>query len=181
MTNKEEILEHDKKFVASRSYEKFAAKVRPRRKLAILTCMDTRLTALLLAALNLKNGDANIIKTAGAVILDPYGATMRSLLISVYLLGAKEIFVIGHKGCGVQGMCASMLTERMIAAGVTQEKIDGVKNSGIDLDEWFKGFKDTHESVRSTVKIIRDHPLLPPGIDVQGFVIDPDTGELEEV
>jgi len=181
MTNKEDIMKHDKNFVASRSYEKFMAKVRPRRKLAILTCMDTRLTALLLAALNLKNGDANIIKTAGAVILDPFGATMRSLLISVHLLGAQEIFVIGHRDCGVCGMNSTMLTERMLASGVTQDRIDSVKDRGVDLNEWLRGFDDVCGSVRSTVALIKEHPLIPPAIEVHGFVIDHDTGELEEV
>ena len=174
-------MEHDKKFVASKAYEKFAAKVCPRRKLAILSCMDARLTSLLLAALDLKNGDANIIKNAGAVVLDPYGATMRSLLISVYLLGAEDIFVIGHKDCGVQGMDSSKFIGKMIAAGVTQETIDRVEKRGISIEKWLRGFNDVHESVRDTVKIIREHPLLPKSINVYGFVIDPKTGELEEV
>lgn|GEM_PF-447537 len=181
MSNKEIIMEHNKKFVASKAYEPFAAIVKPRRKLAILSCMDTRLVELLPAALGIKNGDAKVIKNAGVVIKDPFGITMRSLLISVYLLGVEEIFVIGHKDCGVQGLNVSKIKEKMITRGVTQDKIDLVEGCGIDLEEHFKGFEETNESVRDTVKIIKKHPLLPTGINVLGFVIDPNTGEIEEV
>jgi carbonic anhydrase len=181
MTNIERIMEHNKSFVASKGYEPFISKVQPRRKLAILSCMDTRLTELLPAALGLKNGDAKIIKNAGAVVTDPFGATMRSLMISVYLLGAEEIFIIGHKECGVKCMDASNFTEKMTSANVTSEKIDLVKSCGIDLEAWLRGFEDTDQSVRDTVKMVKGHPLLPATVGVHGFVIDPNTGELERV
>jgi len=181
MNNKESMMEHNREFVASRSYEQFAASAQPRRKLAILTCMDTRLTELLPAALGIKNGDANIIKNAGAIILDPFGVTMRSLLISVYMLGVREIFVLGHKDCGVRGINASKIKEKMLSMGVAQEKIDLVESCGIKLEGCLIGFEDTDESVRDTVKIIKTHPLLPEGINVLGFVMDPCTGEIEEV
>jgi carbonic anhydrase len=181
MSNKEEMMKHNKAFVASKAYEPFAAIVKPRRKLTILSCMDTRLTELLPAALGIRNGDAKIVKNAGVVIKDPFGVTMRSLLISVYLLGVEEIFVIGHKDCGVQGLNVSKIKEKMTSMGVTQEKIDLVESCGIDLEEHFRGFEETNESVRDTVKVIKRHPLLPVGINVVGFVIDPNTGEIEEV
>ncbi|MCL2786587.1 MAG: carbonic anhydrase [Methanomassiliicoccaceae archaeon] len=181
MTNKERILEHNKAFVASKAYEQYVATVQPRRKLAILSCMDTRLTELLPAALGIKNGDAKIVKNAGAIILDPFGVTMRSLLISVYMLGVREIFVIGHKDCGVRHLNAAKIKEKMIAMGLPQGKIDLVESCGINLEGCLKGFEETDESVRDTVSIIKKHPLLPEGINVLGFVMDPNTGEIEEV
>jgi carbonic anhydrase len=96
-------------------------------------------------------------------------------------LGAQEIFVIGHKDCGVEGMDSSKFMGKMLSAGVTQEKIDLVESCGISIEDWLKGFDDTYESVRDTVRLVRNHPLLPASVDVQGFVIDPNTGELEEV
>jgi len=181
MTNKERIMEHNKKFVASKAYEPFAATVQPRLKLAILSCMDTRLTELLPAALGIKNGDAKIIKNAGAIILDPFGVTMRSLLISVYMLGVEEIFVIGHKDCGVRHLSASKIKDKMFEKGMTQDKIDLVESCGINLEGCLKGFEETDDSVRDTVKIIKKNPLLPEGINVLGFVMDPNTGEIYEV
>jgi len=106
---------------------------------------------------------------------------MRSLLISVYMLGVREIFVIGHKDCGVRGINASVIKERMLSMGVSQDKIDLVESCGINLEGCLKGFEETDESVRDTVRIIETHPLLPAGIDVLGFVMDPNTGEIEEV
>ena len=174
-------MEHNRKFVASKAYEPFAADVYPRRRLAVLSCMDTRLVELLPAALGIRNGDAKIIKNAGAIILDPFGVTMRSLLIAVYMLGVQEIFVIGHKDCGIRGINASKIKEKMISMGMTQDKIDLVESCGINLEGCLKGFEDTDESVRDTLRVIKIHPLLPAGISVLGFVMDPHTGEIEEV
>ena len=74
----EEMLAYNKKFVEEKRYEQYAASKYPNKKVAILTCMDTRLTELLPAALGLKNGDAKIIKNAGGVITHPYGSVVRS-------------------------------------------------------------------------------------------------------
>ena len=98
----EEILKHNCEFVAQKGYEKFATSKYPDKKIAIVTCMDTRLVELLPAALGLRNGDVKIIKNAGGTITNPFDSTMRSLLVAVYELGVNEIMVIGHTGCGVQ-------------------------------------------------------------------------------
>lgn len=66
-----EIMEYNKKFVENKAYEPYLTSKYPDKKLAILTCMDTRLIELLPAALGLKNGDAKIIKNAGGVITHP--------------------------------------------------------------------------------------------------------------
>lgn len=66
-----EILDFNKQFVAEKKYEKYITSKYPDKKLVIVSCMDTRLTELLPAALGLKNGDAKLIKNAGATILSP--------------------------------------------------------------------------------------------------------------
>ena len=98
-----EILEYNKRFVEEKKYEDFATSKYPDKRIAIVTCMDTRLTHLLPAALGLKNGDVKMIKNAGGTITNPFDSTMRSLLVAVYELGVNEIMVIGHTGCGVAG------------------------------------------------------------------------------
>ena len=99
-----EILQHNKEFVASKGYLKFCTDKYPNKKIAIISCMDTRLTYLLPAALGFKNGDVKIIKNAGAQITSDYGSTMKSIIIAIYELGVTDIFVIGHDDCGVQQM-----------------------------------------------------------------------------
>ncbi|MDO4172310.1 MAG: hypothetical protein Q4D28_06370, partial [Prevotellaceae bacterium] len=83
-TDLEEMLEYNRQFVASRAYEKYVTSKYPDKKIAIVTCMDTRLVKLLPAALGIKNGDVKIIKNAGGTITNPFDSTMRSLLVAIY-------------------------------------------------------------------------------------------------
>lgn len=175
----EEIINFNRKFVESRDYERYATSKYPDKKIAIVTCMDTRLVELLPAALGIRNGDVKIIKNAGATIVNPFDSTMRSILIAVYELGVNEIMVIGHTGCGVQGMDAQEMLHLMKERGVSEEHIRLMKHCGINLDEWLHGFEDTDAAISETVDLIRNHPLMPPeGVNVKGFVMDSYTGEL---
>lgn len=92
----DEILEHNRRFVAEKQFEAFATSKYPDKKIAIVTCMDTRLTHLLPAALGIKNGDVKMIKNAGGTITNPFDSTVRSLLVAIYELGVNEIMIIGH-------------------------------------------------------------------------------------
>lgn len=178
----EEIWAYNEKFVQNREYERFATSKYPDKKIAIVTCMDTRLIELLPAALGFRNGDVKIIKNAGATIVNPFDSTMRSLLIAVYELGVNEIMVIGHTGCGVQGMDAGEMLHLMKERGVSEEHINLMQHCGINLKEWLHGFEDTDAAVSETVDLIRNHPLMPPtGVNVQGFVMDSYTGALRAV
>lgn len=177
-----EIKRYNEQFVKERGYERYVTSKYPDKKIAIVTCMDTRLVELLPAALGLKNGDVKIIKNAGATIVNPFDSTMRSLLIAVYELGVNEIMVIGHTGCGVQGMDAMEMLELMKERGVSEEHITLMEHCGINLREWLHGFEDTDAAVAETVDLIAHHPLMPPeGVNVQGFVMDSYTGELRSL
>lgn len=110
----EQIVEYNKKFVENKGYEPYLTSKYPNKKLAVLTCMDTRLTELLPAALGLKNGDAKIIKNAGGVITHPYGSVVRSLLVAILELGVEQVMVIGHTDCGVQGISKKTSVSRLI-------------------------------------------------------------------
>lgn len=178
----EEILAHNAKFVESGEYRRFATSKYPDKKIAVVTCMDTRLIELLPAALGFRNGDVKIIKNAGATIVNPFDSAMRSLLIAVYELGVNEIMVIGHTGCGVQGMDAAEMLRLMQERGVSKEHITLMEHCGINLREWLHGFEDTDAAISETVDLIRNHPLMPPeGINVSGFVMDSLTGALRRV
>ena len=122
-----EILEFNENFVQNKEYEPYITSKYPDKKLAILTCMDTRLTVLLPAALGLKNGDAKIIKNAGGVVNHPYGSVMRSLLV-----GILEI----------------------------------VRHAGIDLEKWLGSFDSVETSVKETVDILKNHPLMPEDVKI---------------
>ena len=177
-----EIKDYNRTFVANRQYERFATSKYPDKKIAIVTCMDTRLIELLPAALGFRNGDVKIIKNAGGTIVNPFDSTMRSILVAVYELGVNEIMVIGHTECGVQGMDANEMLHTMKERGVSEEHISLMQHCGINLKEWLHGFEDTDAAVKETVDLISHHPLMPPeGVNVQGFVMDSYTGELREL
>ena len=177
----EEILAYNRRFVEEKAYEKFAASKYPNKKIAILTCMETRLVELLPAALGLKNGDVKIIKNAGGVVTNPFGSVIRSLLVAIIELGVEEVMVIGHTDCGVQHIDSDMMIHHMKERGIRQESIDLMKYCGIDFEKWLTGFDTVEQSVTDTVHTIRNHPLIPSDIRVGGYVIDTYTGALQVV
>lgn len=176
-----EMLEYNKRFVAEKQYEKYATSKYPDRKIAIVTCMDTRLVELLPAALGIKNGDVKIIKNAGGTITHPFDSTVRSLLVAIYELGVNEIMIIGHTGCGVQGMDGSEMLDLMRKRGIDEEHISLMKHCGIDLDSWLHGFDETEDAVLETVDLVKNHPLVPKDIIVKGYIMDSTTGELTTI
>ena len=177
----DQILAFNKEFVANKGYEQYITDKYPDKKLAVLSCMDTRLTELLPAALGIKNGDAKIIKTAGGLVISAFDSAMRSLIVAIYELGVKSVMVVAHSHCGACHMSYSHFHDQMLARGVTEETLSTIRKCGIDLDHWLEGFKDTPESVRRTVETIRTHPLVPSDVEVRGFIIDSETGLLQEI
>lgn len=177
----EEMLKFNEEFVASKGYERYATDKYPDKKIAIVACMDTRLVELLPAALGLRNGDVKIIKNAGATITNPFDSAMRSLLIAVYELGVKEIMIIGHTGCGVQGMNADKMIKLMLDRGISQEHITLMEHCGINLKEWLHGFDDTDVAIGETVDLVKNHPLMPKEITVKGYVMETSTGKLRRI
>lgn len=174
----DDILQYNRQFVEEKGYEPFVTDKYPSKGLAVLTCMDTRLTELLPRALGLRNGDAKIIKNAGAVIPTPWDSAMRSLIVAVYELGVREIMVVAHTTCGACHMSFAHFRKEMLERGIPESSL---QREDIDLDAWLEGFHDTEASVRKTVDTIVHHPLIPQDITVRGFIIDSATGELTEV
>jgi len=177
----DKLLESNEKFVEEKQYEKYISTKYPDKKIAVLSCMDTRLTEILPAALNFKNGDIQIIKNAGAVITHPFGSVMRSLLIAVYEMDVEDILVIGHYDCGMQDMDAPKILSKMADRNIGKEKLDFIRYCGIDISKWFKGFEEVEDAIRETVNIIKTHPLIPDDIRVHGLIIDPITGKLDKI
>lgn len=181
MSRLEEMIRFNEAFTLDKTYEEYVTTKFPDKKMVIFSCMDTRLTHLLPAALNLKNGDAKIIKNAGATITHPFGSMMRSILVAIYELGAEEVFVIGHKGCGMSQVDTVKINATMLEAGIEQKVLDTLIYSGIDINKWFKGFDLVEDSVKECVNQIKHHPLMTKEVKVHGIIMDPETGEIEVV
>lgn len=173
-----EILKYNREFVENRGYERFLTDKYPNKKIAIVTCMDTRLVELLPAALGFKNGDVKIIKNAGGTITNPFDSTMRSILVAVYELGVTEIMIIGHTGCGVQGMDSAEMLHAMKERGIPESNINLMKHCGIDLGSWLHGFDSTEDAIKETVDLVKNHPLMAKDLVVKGYIMDSVTGKL---
>lgn len=181
MSTIDEIISFNREYVEAKGYEPHLTDKYPDRKLAVLSCMDTRLSVLLQEALGLKNGDAKIIKNAGALVPAPYDSAMRSLLVAVYELGVMEIMVVAHSGCGACHMSFEHFKGEMLQRGITEKTMAEIEASGVDLTEWLEGFHDPEGSVRNTVTGIKGHPLMPADVTVRGFIMGSATGELTEI
>jgi carbonic anhydrase len=142
-------------------FDKGSLPTPPRRKFAVVTCMDARLDPA--RFLGLEEGDAHVIRNAGGLVNDE---TIRSLVISHHLLGTEEALVIGHTGCGMLTFTNADLHGKL---GPESERID------------FQPFPDVAERVRESVKTIRTHPLLPDSFGATGFVYDVESGRIEPV
>ena len=175
----DDILQFNKQFVAGKGYEPYVTDKYPAKKLAILTCMDTRLTVLLQEALGLKNGDAKIIKNAGGIIPSDMDSAIRSILVGIYELGVKEVMVVHHSTCGACHMSYDHFKPHMLESGIPESVLAEWEARGVS--DWLEGFHDTEASVRKTAAAIINHPLVPKDIVIRGFIIDSATGELTEV
>lgn len=148
----------------------------PAKKLAIVTCMDTRLVTFLEPALGLTRGDVKIIKTAGNCITGVFDATVRSLLVCIYELGVKEIAVIGHHECGMAKTTSESLSKAMLERGVSADAIRMIQK---ELNEWADEFHHPEENVKDAVAQLRINPLIPKDVKIHGLMFHPRTGKLE--
>ncbi|MCK1167209.1 carbonic anhydrase [Streptococcus uberis] len=139
--------------------------LKPKTRVAILTCMDSRLHVA--QALGLALGDAHILRNAGGRATEDM---IRSLVISQQQMGTREIVVLHHTDCGAQ-----TFTNECFAQHIHHEL--GVDVSGQD----FLPFQDVEESVREDMRILLDSPLIPSDVVINGAVYDVDTGKMTQV
>lgn len=138
----------------------------PARKLAIVACMDARMT--IEPMLGLKTGDAHIIRNAGGIVTED---ALRSLIISHYLLGTQEFIVINHTDCG-------MLTFK---DEDLRSKLQSATGTAAVGPAAFHAFSELEQNVREQIQKAKAHPWIPKDIPVRGFVYDVKTGRLNEV
>ncbi len=175
------MMEYNKVFVDNELYQKYATTKFPDKKIAIFTCMDTRMTELLPAALGLKNGDVKLIKNAGTEIQSPYDSVVFSLLVAIYEMGVDTILVVSHDDCGGKALNGFNIVEKMREKGISQEELDHFSAEHKPVEEWLMGFGDVDKSVARTIEIIKSHPLIHAGVEVFGVIMDPATGLIREV
>lgn len=177
----EEILEFNRQYVSEKSYQKLVTSNIPEKKIVILSCMDTRLTELLPKALNIKNGDAKLIKNAGATIMHPFGSIARSIIVAIYEFGVEDVLIVGHYGCGMSHLDGKALLDKAVDRGVELSTLEMLRYSGIDIDQWLKGFDSPEAAIHESITQLRNHPLMPKDVRIHGMLMHPETGALDIV
>ncbi len=157
----ERAIAENERYVAQ--FDRSALPLPPGRKLAVLACMDARLTVE--DVLGLRTGDAHIIRNAGGLATDD---AIRSLVISQRLLGTEEVLVIEHTGCG-------MLTFEDEAV-----RADIAAQTGHEVDLTLRAFDDLDENLRAQVERIREHPWIKD-VPVHGLIYEVESGRLRKV
>lgn len=153
------------------------------RKLWVLTCMDERLPVN--EVLGIQLGDAHIFRNAGGLVTDD---ALRSAVLSTNFFGTKEIIVMNHTECGM------MTATDEFVARVLQAKYD-LDSSGLLLDErsssslghfhkafgqWFRMFDNVDETCEEQVKLLRQHPLIPQDVTINGYIYEVESGRLRK-
>jgi len=151
--------------IYSRTHELRSLTPRPSRRLAVLTCMDTRLS---IRTMGLQEGDAHIIRNAGGIVTDD---ALRSLLVSHYLLDTVEFMVINHTDCGLM-----QTTEQDL-----RTRIQNRAGTAAVAPAFFYAFQNIEENVRHQLQKLRTHPWVPATVAVRGFVYDVTSGRLREI
>ncbi|MGV8124292.1 MAG: beta-class carbonic anhydrase [Candidatus Xenobiia bacterium LiM19] len=143
------------------------------QKIAILTCVDSRLVDFLESSMGLQRGDAAVIKNAGNHVTDD---VLRSLAVLLFSFEIREILVIGHTDCVATNIKAYDFTESMKKQGVSRDAIP----SG-DLRGWLGASSSERERVRESVQALRRSPLIPREVLIHGLLFDIAKGSLEVV
>jgi len=146
------------------SFDDAGLAVKPQRRLAIVTCMDSRMD--IFAMLGLANGEAHVIRNAGGVITDD---VIRSLCLSQRKLGTREVILVHHTDCGLQT--------------VTEDAFKAELESELGIKPWWalESFTDPYADTRQSMRRLHATPFVPHKDHIRGFVYDVDTGRLHEV
>ncbi len=139
----------------------------PHPKIAVVTCMDPRLSDLE-GILGLKNADLDVIRTGGPAVTDD---VLGELVVSTRVLGSREIMLLNHTGCGFTTFTDKELNARLSA----------LTGDASPAPMRFFSFEDPEENTRAQIATVRSHPWIAKDVPVRGFIFDVHTGRLHEV
>jgi len=160
----------DKALKANRNYAKHYNPTqgkRPAPKIAVVTCMDPRLSDLP-GILGLPHADLDVIRTGGPAVTED---VLGELVVSTRVLGTSEILLLNHTGCGF-----TTFTDEELNA-----KLSASTGDASPAPMRFFSYKDPEENTREQIKKVRSHPWIAKDVPVRGLIFDVETGLLREV
>jgi len=161
LPNTDELLANNARYVETFAHQDLA--LRPRRQLAVVACMDSRMD--IFQMLGLAHGDAHIIRNAGGVVTDD---VIRSLVLSQRLLGTREIILLHHTDCGMQRLVGDTLKDDIEA------------ETGIRPSWATESFRDPYDNVRQSMRRLQISPFIQHKQHIRGFVYRVEDGSLDE-
>lgn len=158
----DELIENNRRYAAS--FDDGHLPVAPRRNLAVVACMDSRMDTF--EILGLRHGEAHIIRNAGGVITDD---VIRSLCLSQRFMGTREVILLHHTDCGLQM--------------VSEDEFKRTLQDELGIKPWWalESFGDPYTDVRQSIRRLELTPFVRFKDAIRGFVYDVDTGLLDEV
>src|SRR5699024_12604686 len=111
------------------------------------------------------------------MITHPYGSTMRSILVAVYMLGVEEVIIMGHTDCGFGALKPETILSEMKSRGISDDVIDTLMHSGIDVVDWLQGFVSAEESFTDNDKVVKKHHFMFINLLVHLLVCNLDSDE----
>lgn len=160
----------DKALEANRNYAKKydpAMGKPPAPKIAVVTCMDPRLSDLS-GILGLPQADIDVIRTGGPAVTED---VLGELVVSTRVLGSREILLLNHTGCGFTTFTDDELNARLAVS----------TGDSSPAPMRFFSYKDPEQNTREQLKKVRSHPWIAKDVPVRGFVFDVETGLLREI
>ncbi len=160
--NADELLENNESHIAEFADQDLS--LRPRRQLAIVACMDSRMD--IFEMLGLAHGDAHVIRNAGGVVTDD---VIRSLVLSQRLLDTREIILLHHTNCGLQAITEDAFKAELVA------------EVGLKPPWALECFTDPFTDTRASIERLQQSPFVKYKDHIRGFVYDVADGRLHEV
>lgn len=160
----------DKALEANRSYAKNYNPTlgkRPAPKIAVVTCMDPRLSDLS-GILGLPQADIDVIRTGGPAVTED---VLGELVVSTRVLGTTEILLLNHTGCGFTTFTDAELNAKLTAS----------TGDASPAPMRFFSYRDPEQNTQEQIKKVRSHPWIAKDVPVRGFIFDVETGLLREV
>jgi carbonic anhydrase len=160
----------DKALEANHNYAKsYDPKLggRPIPRLAVVTCMDPRLSDLP-GILGLPQADLDVIRTGGPAVTED---VLGELVVSNRIIGTIEILLLNHTGCGF-----TLFTDEELNA-----KLSASTGDASPAPMRFFSYKDPEQHTRQQIQKVRSHPWISKDVPVRGAIFDVETGRLREV
>lgn len=150
------------------------------KQLLVVACMDERIPVEDVLGLELR--DAHVFRNAGGKVTDDL---IRTAALSTNFFETTEIIVVNHTDCGMMSA-----PDDAVVDGLTE--VAGGDLSTVDLDpslpslsigdasiaEWIRMTDDIDEACATQVEYLREHPLIPDGTEVHGYVYEVESDAL---